>query len=136
MQISVRKPKIKKDKKNIPVKLHKDLFYVHSVHEFHIQILVLTLILISLGANFFSSLNSLSPNPKIENFRYMESYSHVLHFHTLTIELNDTFPFNLDRTLTSLKYSSDLLLKSVDPPERTTLEKSIRRRSISDFLME
>lgn len=98
VQISVRKPKIKKDKNNI--KLHKDLFYVHSVHEFHIQILVLTLILISLGANFFSSLNSLSPNPKIENFRYMESYSHVLHFHTLTIELNDTFPFNLDRTLT------------------------------------
>lgn len=48
------------------------------------------LILISLGANFFSSLNSLSPN----------------------------------------------LLKSVDPPERTTLEKSIRRRSMSDFLME
>lgn len=36
VQISVRKPKIKKDKKNIPVKLHKDLFYVHPVHEFHI----------------------------------------------------------------------------------------------------
>lgn len=30
VQISVRKPKIKKDKKNIM--LHKDLFYVHPVH--------------------------------------------------------------------------------------------------------
>lgn len=57
---------------------------------------------------------------------------HWLCYHTR----HSFYSQHLILTKCSIENELILLLKSVDPPDKTTLEKSIRRRSMSDFRIE